>query len=69
MLVIASKTGWSEDFIRHELPLSRGYAYYHAARVLEGERCRWPGVKSAAAKWVDQVKQWARSLGRKRHHP
>ncbi len=67
VIVIASKTGWSEDFIRHRLPLSRGYAYYHAARVLEGERCRWPGVKSAAAGWVDAVKDWARKFRGKRH--
>ena len=66
VIAIASKTGWSEHYIRHDLPLSRGYAYYHASRVMEGERCRWPGVRSTAAKWIDSVKSWARSL-RKRH--
>jgi hypothetical protein len=40
--VLAAKTGWAEDFIRWKLPLARGFAYYHAARLLEGENCRWP---------------------------
>jgi len=51
-LVIASKTGWEEDFIRWGLPLARGFPYYHAARLLEGENCRWPersGIKHDAA--------------------
>lgn len=61
-LVIASKTGWKEHFIRHELPLSRGLAYYHAARVMEGERCRWPGQPTAISKWVDTVFQRIRKL-------
>jgi hypothetical protein len=42
VLVIASKTGWKETFIRWCLPLSRAFPYYHAARLLEGENCRWP---------------------------
>jgi hypothetical protein len=35
--MLAKATGWSEEFIRHELPLSRGYAYIHAARLMDGE--------------------------------
>ena len=62
MLVIASKTGWSEDFIRWQLPLSRGWAYYHAARAMEGERCRWPGRRSAVAQWVDKARAWVASV-------
>jgi hypothetical protein len=58
VMVIASRTGWTERFIRHELPLSRGWAYYHAARVLDGERCRWPGKKSAVAKMAEGVRAW-----------
>jgi len=61
VLVIASKTGWSEDHIRHALPLSRGWAYYHAARVLDGERCRWPGRPSAISRHLDKVIDWVRS--------
>ena len=59
-LVIASKTGWTEEFIRHELPLSRGYAYYHAARVMEGERCRWPGRETTISRHVDHLVNWVR---------
>jgi len=62
VVVIASKTGWTEDFIRHRLPLSRGMAYYHAARVLEGERCRWPGRKSAISAHLDSVFAWVRRV-------
>jgi hypothetical protein len=47
VLVIASKTGWPEDFIRWQLPLARGFPYYHAARLLEGENCRWPARASS----------------------
>lgn len=49
IIVIASKTGWSEDYIRWQLPLARGLAYYHAARLLDGEDCRWPNARSKAA--------------------
>lgn len=42
VIVLASKSGWKENFIRWHLPLARGFAYYHAARLLEGENCRWP---------------------------
>lgn len=54
-MVIASKTGWSEHFIRWELPLARGYAYYHAARMLEGERCRWPGPDKKLKSWLESL--------------
>ena len=69
IMVIASKTGWTEDFIRHRLPMSRGWAYYHAARVLEGERCRWPGATSAAAGYVERVRTWAQRLARGKRQP
>ena len=58
IMIIANKTGWSERFIEWELPLSRGLAYYHAARVMDGERCRWPGRKTAVGRWLDEVKAW-----------
>lgn len=64
VVVIASKTGWSEGHILHELPLSRGYAYYHAARLLEGERCRWPGKKGTIGKYVKDVMDWWRRVRR-----
>jgi len=56
VIVIASKTGWSEDFIRWQLPLSRGWAYYHGARLLEGEDCRWPETRQAVADWLRGVR-------------
>ena len=60
VLVIASKTGWEEDYIRHQLPLSRGYAYYHAARLLEGERCRWPSGEGPVGRWLRKVRDRVR---------
>ncbi len=58
---ISSRTGWTEDYIRHELPLARGYAYYHAVRALDGERCRWPGRESAISRHVTSAMDWIRS--------
>jgi hypothetical protein len=65
-MTIASKTGWTEEFIRHSLPLSRGWAYYHAIRFFEGEKCRWPGVETALSKHIDNVRGWIRKVT-KRH--
>jgi len=65
VVAISSQTGWSEDFIRHQLPLSRGMAYYHAIRVAAGERCRWPGEASAISKHIDNVRNWIRKVTRK----
>ena len=39
--VIAQLTGWSESHIRWHLPLSRGWACFHTARLLAGERRVW----------------------------
>ncbi len=55
LIVISSKTGWSEDYIRWWLPLSRGWAHYHTARMLDGERMRFPGCATQADAWFDQV--------------
>ena len=69
VIVIASATGWSESHIRHHLPLSRGWSYYHAARLMAGEKCRWPGQKTAVSHFVDRVRSWASSLWKTtRHH-
>lgn len=56
MLVIASQTGWTEDYIRWHLPLSRGFAYFHGARLLEGEDCRWPGGDIEVKNWISNVR-------------
>jgi hypothetical protein len=55
---LASATGWTEDHILHHLPLSRGWAYYHTARLLAGERCRWPGEKTQTSTWIDKIRTW-----------
>ena len=34
LIVITSKTGWAEEYVRWWLPLSRGWAHYHTARML-----------------------------------
>ena len=54
---IAATTGWSEHFIRWELPLERGWAYYHAARLMAGEKCVWPEAIEAEHQWFDQIQQ------------
>lgn len=65
VMVIAEKTGWTEHFIRWELPLCRGMAYYHAARLMAGERCRWPGRASTMGKWVDAIRKTIRRIRQK----
>jgi hypothetical protein len=35
---LANATGWTEDFILWELPLSRGLQYQHAVLCLNGVR-------------------------------
>lgn len=57
VMVIASRTGWSEYYIRWELPLSRGWAYYHAARMLDGEAMRFPGGTTQESVWLDSVRE------------
>ena len=58
-MVIASKTGWTEECILWQLPLSRGYAYYHTARLMEGELTQWPGQTSATEEWLHDLQRWA----------
>lgn len=65
MIVVASRTGWTEQFIRWELPLARGWAYYHMSRVLDGDRMRWPREASEKRSVFGKVKEWARGLVRK----
>ena len=52
VMVLASRTGWSEQFIRWQLPLSRAWAYYHAANLLDGYRMQWPGAREG---WWQRV--------------
>lgn len=56
--VIARGTGWTEDFIRWHLPLSRGRAYVHALRLMEGEAMMWPDRRlSEVGRWWERVKR------------
>lgn len=57
MTTIARATGWSESHIRWHLPLSRGWAYYHAQRLHEGERTIWPTALAAEEEWFTQTQQ------------
>lgn len=60
--MIAAKTGWTEKFLRWKLPLSRGFAYYHTARVMEGGQFIWSEQAGAVEEWVDSVRKWAASV-------
>ena len=61
VLAIAASTGWSEYFIRWELPLTRGWAYYHAARLMAGERCVWPEAIEQDYEWFADIEaKWAK---------
>lgn len=53
--VIASLTGWTEDFIRWHLPLSRGWAYFHAQRALAGETRVWAQPDKAETAFRSRV--------------
>jgi len=39
-------------------------AYYHAARLMEGERCRWPGGRNPVSRWLDGVRAKIRGIGK-----
>lgn len=66
VIVIASRTGWTEDYIKWKLPLSRGMAYYHAARMLDGVAMRWPEEGEKVANHVDSVRDRVRQrLGKR----
>ena len=58
VMVIARSTGWSEHYIRWSLPLTRGWAYYHAARLLDGRPMSWPeATDPATAGWWQRVQR------------
>ena len=53
-MVIASRTGWTESYIRWHLPLRRGMAYFHAAMLLDGIPMRWPSDRAEAEQEFDK---------------
>jgi hypothetical protein len=63
--VIARGTGWTEDFSRWQLPLSRGRAYVHALRLMEGESMLWPDRRlSETGRWWERVRTRFNPVGR-----
>jgi hypothetical protein len=58
-MVIASATGWPEPYIQWDLPLSRGYAYYLAARIKDGGSFQWPCQTNRFEDWIDNLRQWS----------
>ena len=54
-MVIASRTGWSEKKILWNLPLARGWSYFHAAMLLDGIPMTYPGGTAQEKAWWDQV--------------
>ncbi len=63
MVIVASKTGWTEEYIRWELPLSRGHSYYHSSRLLDGVGMQWPETRQKIDDYVDDVKNGIRKRG------
>jgi hypothetical protein len=41
VITLASQTGWSEEFILDELPLSRGFQYQHCIWRMNGINTEW----------------------------
>jgi hypothetical protein len=41
VITLASQTGWTEDFILNELPLSRGFQYQHCIWRMNGISTEW----------------------------
>lgn len=57
--IIASLTGWTEEYIRWELPLSRGWAYFHTARIMDGATCHF---EEEAEAWGDSIRDKLKKL-------
>jgi len=55
VIVIARATGWTENFIRWKLPLSRGWSYFHAARLLDGAPMTIPGGTREDREWWEKI--------------
>lgn len=52
----ALKGGMDEFAIRWELPLARGWAYYHAGRLFDGEPMMWPDRRlRRRGRWWERV--------------
>jgi hypothetical protein len=57
IVVIAKATGWAESFIRWDLPLARGWSYFHSAMLLSGVAMTIPGGDHEDRTWWSGVKE------------
>ena len=55
--MLSSRTGWTEEYIRWHLPLSRGMAYFHAARMLDGQGMQWPEESAKVDDWLGGIRE------------
>lgn len=62
VVVLAAKGIGSEEFIRWDLPLSRGWSYFHGARLLDGIAMTFPGGTREEKSWWEGVKNRIRKL-------
>lgn len=54
----AMQGGMDDHDIRWNLPLSRGWAYYHAGRLFDGEPMVWPDHRlRRRSRWWDAVRK------------
>jgi hypothetical protein len=60
-VLLAAKTGWSEHFIRWDLPLSRAHAYLHTIALIDGADTQWPYQADRTAEWIHSIRDWATS--------
>jgi hypothetical protein len=67
VIVLCREGVGDENYVRHHLPLWRGMAYYHAARLMAGERCRWPTRHQEYGEWgkalAKQIKEFVGKCG------
>ena len=68
VLLTKAKPAYSDDMIEWEIPLSRGWALIHAARLLDGEPMIWPQLERselgrAFMKLETRIKARRKALG------
>ena len=68
VLISRAKPACYTDYqIEWELPLAKGNAIIHAARVLDGEAMIWPDPQlSEKGRWWEQVVSWIKKRRKQR---